>query len=160
MCGHVWLGIWIFVMKSRDTWGGWNPDSWLNHDHQFILKGGRGGHQKDYTLITDYRLHGGGGRETSLYKKREDQLWQVILTQSILVYIIKIHLRTDYSTFFYIPHTTFLTIVDISNQFYKSKRSKNGITQLIYSPLVTSITRDKENWVEQPPPLYPLFQMN
>ena len=30
---------WIFVMKSRDTWGGRSPDSWLIHDHQFILKG-------------------------------------------------------------------------------------------------------------------------
>ena len=33
-------------------------------------EGGEGeGHQKDYTLITDYR-----GGETSLYKKEEDQL--------------------------------------------------------------------------------------
>ena len=31
--------MWIFAMKSRDTWGGHSPDSWLIHDHQFILKG-------------------------------------------------------------------------------------------------------------------------
>ena len=31
--------VWIFVMKSRDTWGGRSPDSWLIHDHQFFLKG-------------------------------------------------------------------------------------------------------------------------
>ena len=30
-------------------------------------KGGRGGHQKDYTLITDYTGEG-------IFKKREDQL--------------------------------------------------------------------------------------
>ena len=78
---------------------------------------GRGDHQKDYTLITDYTGEGGG--KTSLYKKREDQLIEVILTQSILVYIIKIHLKTDYSTFFYISHITFLRIVHISNHFCK-----------------------------------------
>ena len=30
--------VWIFVMKSRDTWGGRSPDSWLVHDHQSFLK--------------------------------------------------------------------------------------------------------------------------
>ena len=37
---HSWDGmVWIFLMKSKDTWGGRSPDSWLIHDHQFLLKG-------------------------------------------------------------------------------------------------------------------------
>ena len=26
-------------MKSSDTWAGWSHDSWVIHDHQFLLKG-------------------------------------------------------------------------------------------------------------------------
>ena len=42
--------------------------------------------------------------------------------------IIKIHLRTDYSTFFYIPRKPFLRIVNISNKFciYDVIRGEGG----------------------------------
>ena len=51
-------------------------------------------HQNDYTLITDYTGEG-GWRESSLYKKGKGQLKQVKLTQSILICVTKIHMRTD-----------------------------------------------------------------
>ena len=31
--------MWIFIMKSSNIWAGRSPDSWLIHDHQFLLKG-------------------------------------------------------------------------------------------------------------------------
>ena len=38
-CIIIYIILFNMFVKSRDTWGGRNPDSWLINDHQFLLKG-------------------------------------------------------------------------------------------------------------------------
>ena len=138
----IWVsdsGIWYFFKDPMLLFHSWKLQSlmWSNRPHVspislmpypvfFMpyplgainwLRNHKGGEVIKKTTLWLQITRGRG--DTSLHKKREDQLWQFILTKSKLVYKIKIHLRTDYSTFFYISHITFLRIVNISNHFCK-----------------------------------------
>ena len=48
-------------------------------------KGGRGGHQKDYTLITDYAGAGAGGRPA--YMRREKINYDKFYCHNLYLYI-------------------------------------------------------------------------